>query len=86
MLNDLIAKIVIKEKDPKATKVPITPKSAILFKLAKKFPLFILKPEANTIGGKQKKKNVVSSNFSKLIIASLSECHSKYDINIPIIE
>ena len=56
------SRIVIAENEKKATNVPSIPKSIVFPIFAKKFHLLILKPEANTIGGKQKKKNVLSSN------------------------
>ena len=58
----LFTMIVMNEKLKNATNVPITPKSKIGEILEKKSPLCILKPDAKTIGGRQKKKNALSSN------------------------
>jgi hypothetical protein len=46
--------IVISEKEVNATKVPNTPNKIMFLIFAKKSPLYILNPEAKTIGGKQK--------------------------------
>ena len=47
-------KMVIPEKDAKAMNVPITPKSTMFLMFAKNFFLYILNPDANTIGGSTK--------------------------------
>jgi len=49
-----LAKIVIAEKLPNATNVPNTPNNRMFFIFPKKSPLYMLKPEANTMGGRQK--------------------------------
>jgi hypothetical protein len=54
--------IVIKEKLKNATKVPSTPNSMMTPIFAKKSPRCMLNPDAKTIGGRQKKKNALSSN------------------------
>jgi len=59
------------EKEKKATNVPSTPKIIVFLKFAKKFYLRILNPEANTIGGRHKKKNALSSNFRNFTISLL---------------
>ena len=47
-------KMVIPEKDAKAMNVPITPKSTMFLMFAKNFFLYILNPDANTMGGSTK--------------------------------
>jgi len=64
--------IVNIEKQKKATNVPRIPNNRMFEMLAKKFPLYMLKPDANTIGGKHIKKNVLSSNLRSSIKSSLS--------------
>ena len=76
-------RIVSDEKQKKATKVPTTPKSSIFDRFAKKSPLYMLKPEANTIGGRQKKKKALSLNLSKFTTSLLSCMNSMYDMIIP---
>ena len=49
-----LIEIVIAEKQKNPTNVPNIPKVKIFLRLAKKLPLYILKPEAKTIGGKHK--------------------------------
>ena len=46
--------MVMDVKDTKLTSVPNTPKIKMFLIFAKKLPLYILKPDANTIGGRQK--------------------------------
>ena len=46
--------MVIAENEKKATNVPRTPKSITVLKFLKKLALYILKPDANTIGGSKK--------------------------------
>jgi len=59
--------IVIAEKLKNATKVPSTPNSMMTLILAKKSPLCMLNPDAKTMGGRQKKKNALSSNWRRSI-------------------
>lgn len=77
-------RIVKTDKLTKATKVPKTPSTVMLLMLAKKLPLCMLKPLANTMGGKQTKKKVLLSNLRKLTISLLSEAYAEYEIAIPI--
>ena len=53
-------------------------------KLAKKLPLYMLNPDAKTIGGKHTKKNVSSLNFMRFIASSLSWIYKMNEISIPI--
>ena len=56
-------KKIVREADAKNTmNVPKIPKSTIVLKLEKKLAAYMLKPEAKTIGGRQKKKKVSSLN------------------------
>lgn len=84
--NDYFKKIVIAEKLKNATNVPITPNKRIFDRLAKKSPLCILKPDAKTIGGKIKKKNMLPSNLSRSIISLLPYEYSMYDMSMPILD
>ena len=59
------------EKPKKQTNVPSTPNMSMVLIFAKKLPLYILKPDANTIGGRHTKKNVLSLNFISSMISSL---------------
>ena len=63
--SQFFSTIVNMEKLVKATNVPKTPSTAIVLILAKKLPLCMLKPLANTMGGKHTKKNVLSSNLRR---------------------
>ena len=63
--------IVIAEKQKNPTKVPRIPNVKIFFRFPKKLPLCILNPDANTIGGKQIQKKVLSLNFSNLMNSQL---------------
>lgn len=74
----------MKEKLKKATKVPSTPNNSTIEKLPKKSPLYMLKPDANTIGGKQKKKNVLSLNCRRFTTSVLFFANSQYEISMPI--
>jgi hypothetical protein len=58
-----LALIVANENAVKQVNVPRMPNMDIFLKFEKKLPLYILNPEAKTIGGKQTKKNVSSLNF-----------------------
>jgi hypothetical protein len=52
MKSKFLNEIVITEKQKNPTKVPKIPKVIMFFIFAKKFPRYILKPDAKTIGGK----------------------------------
>ena len=53
--------MIEKQKNP--INVPMTPNNRMLVILEKKSPLYILNPDANTIGGRQTKKNILSLNL-----------------------
>ena len=82
----LFAKIVMAEKLKNATNVPNTPKSKMGEILAKKSPLCILNPDAKTIGGRQKKKKALSSNWRRSMICWLPFWYSMKEMNMPIIK
>ena len=52
--NHLVYPIVIAEKEPNAMNVPSTPNNKMFPMFAKNFLRYMLKPDANTIGGKTK--------------------------------
>jgi len=61
--------IVSTENTKKHTKVDMHPKISIFLMFEKKLPLCMLKPEANTMGGRHTKKKVLSLNFNKCDIS-----------------